>query len=80
MGQILNTHRTTRAVWHRPCVPLSTRQTRPCKGAATPAFREQMTRQGAEVVVNTLQEFAQFIRREFDLFGPAVKAANLKAG
>jgi tripartite-type tricarboxylate transporter receptor subunit TctC len=50
------------------------------KVAATPAFREQMTRQGAEVVVNTPQEFAQFIRREFDWFGPAVKAANLTAG
>ena len=48
--------------------------------AVTPAFREQMTRQGAEVIVNTPQEFAQFIRKEFDLFGPAVKAANLKAG
>ncbi len=48
--------------------------------AAMPAFREQMTRQGAEVLVNTPQEFAQFIRKEFDLFGPAVKAANLKAG
>ncbi len=50
------------------------------KVAATPAFREQMTRQGAEVIVNTPQKFGQFIRREFDLFGPAVKAANLKAG
>lgn len=50
------------------------------KVAATPAFREQMTRQGAEVIVNTPPEFAQFIRKEFDLFGPAVKAANLKAG
>ena len=50
------------------------------KVTATPAFREQMTRQGAEVIVNTPQEFAQFIRKEFDLFGPAVKAANLKAG
>ena len=76
MRQILNTHRTTRAVWHRPCVPLSTRQTRPCKGAATPAFREQMTRQGAAMAVNTPQESAQFIYGEFDLFGPAVKAAH----
>jgi tripartite-type tricarboxylate transporter receptor subunit TctC len=50
------------------------------KVAATPAFHEQMTRQGAEVIFNTQQEFAQFIRREFELFGPAVKAANLKAG
>ncbi len=50
------------------------------KVATTQAFKEQMARQGAEVVISEPQAFAQFIRREFDLFGPAVKAANLKAG
>jgi len=50
------------------------------KIAATPACREQMTRQGAVVIVNTAQAFEQFIRKEFELFGPAVKAANLKTG
>ncbi len=49
------------------------------KIAATPAFREQMARQGAEVLISSPQDFGQFIRREFELFGPAVKAANLKA-
>ncbi|MEQ1775629.1 MAG: tripartite tricarboxylate transporter substrate binding protein [Burkholderiales bacterium] len=50
------------------------------KVAATQTFKEQMARQGAEVIINTPQEFAQFIRKEFELFGPAVRAANLKAG
>lgn len=49
------------------------------KVAASPAFREQMARQGAEVVTSSQAEFTAFIRREFDAFGPAVKAANLKA-
>ena len=49
------------------------------KVAATPAFKEQIARQGAEVIVITPQEFAQFIRVEFDKFGPVVKAANLQA-
>lgn len=49
------------------------------KVMATPAFREQMGRQGAEVLASNPQEFAQFIRKEFNLYGPVVKAANLKA-
>lgn len=49
------------------------------KVMASPAFREQMARQGAEVVASSPQEFAQFIRKEFNLYGPVVKAANLKA-
>ncbi len=63
-----------------PAHVLSQLHTTLVKVTALPAFREQMTRQGAEVVVNTPRDFAQFIRKEFDLFGPAVKAANLKAG
>lgn len=50
------------------------------KVATTQAFKDQMARQGAEVMINTPQEFAQFIRKEFELFAPVVKAANLKAG
>jgi tripartite-type tricarboxylate transporter receptor subunit TctC len=49
------------------------------KVVTAPAFREQMARQGAEVIASNPQEFAQFIRKEFDLYGPVVKAANLKA-
>lgn len=49
------------------------------KVMATPGFREQMGRQGAEVLASNPQEFAQFIRKEFNLYGPVVKAANLKA-
>lgn len=49
------------------------------KVVTAPTFREQMARQGAEVVASNPQEFAQFIRKEFDLYGPVVKAANLKA-
>jgi len=49
------------------------------KVAATAAFREQMSRQGAEVIVSTPQEFAQFIRKEYEMYAPTVNAANLKA-
>lgn len=38
-----------------------------------------MARQGAEVIAGTPQEFSQFIRQEFNLYGPVVKAANPKA-
>ncbi len=43
-----------------------------------PDTREQIERQGGDPVVSTPEEFAKFIREEWDRFGQAIKAAKLK--
>jgi tripartite-type tricarboxylate transporter receptor subunit TctC len=43
-----------------------------------PDTREQIERQGGDPVVSTPEEFAKFIREEWDRFGAAIKAARLK--
>lgn len=43
-----------------------------------PDTREQIERQGGDPVVSTPEEFAKFIREEWDRFGGAIRAANLK--
>lgn len=43
-----------------------------------PDTREQIERQGGDPVVSTPEEFAKFIREEWDRFGQAIRAARLK--
>jgi tripartite-type tricarboxylate transporter receptor subunit TctC len=43
-----------------------------------PDTREQIERQGGDPVVSSPEEFAKFIREEWDRFGQAIKAARLK--
>jgi tripartite-type tricarboxylate transporter receptor subunit TctC len=43
-----------------------------------PDTREQIERQGGDPVVSTPEEFAKFIREEWDRFGQAIRAATLK--
>jgi tripartite-type tricarboxylate transporter receptor subunit TctC len=45
----------------------------------TPEFKELITSQAAEVVVNTPDEFRKFVQDDIALTGRAVKAAGLKA-
>jgi tripartite-type tricarboxylate transporter receptor subunit TctC len=48
------------------------------KTMAQPETRELIDRQGGEPVTSTPQEFAKFIREEWNRFGAAIKAANLQ--
>lgn len=43
-----------------------------------PDTREQIERQGGDPVVSSPEEFAKFIREEWDRFGQAIRAAKLK--
>jgi tripartite-type tricarboxylate transporter receptor subunit TctC len=49
------------------------------KVAATPEFKELITAQAAEVVVNTPEEFRKFVIDDIAQTGKAVRAAGLKA-
>jgi tripartite-type tricarboxylate transporter receptor subunit TctC len=49
------------------------------KVAASPEFRELITAQAAEVVVNTPDEFRKFVIDDIEKTGKAVRAAGLKA-
>ena len=44
-----------------------------------PDTREQIERQGGDPVISGPEEFAKFIREEWDRFGEAIRAAKLKA-
>jgi len=46
---------------------------------AMPDVKEKLTRAGIDAAGGTPEEFGQFIRAEFDKWGPVVKAAGVKA-
>lgn len=48
------------------------------KVMSQPDMREQIERQGADVVTSTSAEFAKFMREEWDRYGEAIKAAKIK--
>lgn len=43
-----------------------------------PDARDKLTSEGSEIVGNTPQQFAAFLERDLDRWGPVVKAAGMK--
>jgi tripartite-type tricarboxylate transporter receptor subunit TctC len=45
----------------------------------SPELTDRLTRDGAEVIANTPDEFARFIREEIDRYALVIKASGLRA-
>ena len=43
-----------------------------------PDVRDKLTGEGSEIVGNTPRQFAEFLERDFNRWGPVVKAASMK--